>query len=136
MKRLAQTPSPSDMARIWYQTSNSDQVFLNHRPTSSVGLPTALLHPVFGEFLDGCSNAIPTPDDFIFAKSLSEAMSDYYAVEDTRATKFRQLFNQHFKISLRCVELCGCRTDGTWYPNHQNDFIGINVEVKKEPGAG
>ncbi|CAG8650902.1 3283_t:CDS:1 [Paraglomus brasilianum] len=47
MKRLARLPCPSDLARTWQQPSSCDPMFLNHRPLSSSGIPTELLHPIF-----------------------------------------------------------------------------------------
>lgn len=136
MKRLAKLPCPSDLVRSWQQKSSADPLFLNHRPASSKGLPTELLHPIFGNFLDDCRNAVPTSEDYVFTKLVSEEMSAYYPSETARAQKFRELFKKHFTINLNCIEFDGSKTDGTWSPNAEADFVAMNAEIKKEPGAG
>ncbi|CAG8581202.1 425_t:CDS:1, partial [Paraglomus occultum] len=76
MKDLARLGCPSDLARTYKQSSH-EPMFLNHRPLSSSGIPTELLHPIFGEFLDLCQNAEPTVEDYHFVNVLSEVMSEH-----------------------------------------------------------
>jgi len=136
MKDLGILGCPSDLARSFKQSSH-EPIFLNHRPLSSSGIPTELLHPIFGEFLDLCQNAEPTVEDFCFVNVLSESMSKYYDKETERAQKFRDCFKDYFHINFPCIEFDdGSRTDGTWFPNPNDNFIGMNAEVKKEPGTG
>ncbi|KAG1731694.1 hypothetical protein EDB19DRAFT_2007418 [Suillus lakei] len=53
-------------------------------PSAAHTIPTTLLHPIFGEFMDDCQNHTPTPDDHKLVMALSAAMSGFFKDEDER----------------------------------------------------
>jgi hypothetical protein len=129
--RLRKLDPPSSMARNFRQSEN-DPVILHHRPSSACGIPTELLHSVFGKFLDDCK-ASPTADDVRFTLTLSGAMSEYFIVKEDRARCFRELLAGYLGISIKGVEIGGTITDGSWIIGPEN-YLGMNIEVKNEPG--
>ena len=131
--RLSQLPPPSDMARYFTQSSENF-IFLNKRPAVAQGLPTELLHPVFGQFLDDCTTLLPTPDDVLFAHKVSTSMAGYFKGEDDRTDCLLRLFREHLKIDIGYVQGKAI-TDGTWQTGPQFEFMAMNIEVKKEIGS-
>ena len=65
-------------------------------------VPTTLLHPVFGQFVDDCQSVEVTPEDNRFVNRLAHAMSGLYPSEPERfraVDKEFQSYNIHFTIS-------------------------------------
>lgn len=63
-------------------------LFLCHRPDWAEGIAAPLMHPVFGEFLDGARDlSLPTRRDSHFATEFSHAALLTYPDEKMRQTK-------------------------------------------------
>ncbi|CAG8606856.1 1131_t:CDS:2, partial [Paraglomus occultum] len=133
LKKLERLPGPSELGKTYTQ-SDENPTFLNHRPPSAEGIPTELLHPVFGQFLDDCASAQPTMDDVQFAVSFSTSMLRYYNSEGDRADRLRNLFADHYVIGLKGSTIRNAITDATWFPDSKSNFMAMNIEVKNEPG--
>jgi len=97
-------------------------------------IPIALLHPVFGQFINNCQNHTPTMDNNKLVLSLSRAMSKFYINEYARAAKFQEILMEH-SIMLVASEIEGsqCKTDGDlrW-----KGLCYIILEAKNELGGG
>ncbi|KAK2462585.1 hypothetical protein APHAL10511_005318 [Amanita phalloides] len=71
------------------------------RPSSTMSLiPTALLHPVFGEFLDNCEQYKPTADDNSFALELSREMSKLIKYEHKRRHILVDILLKHNIVAI------------------------------------
>jgi hypothetical protein len=130
-QKLIQLGPPSSMAKKFRQ-SEDDLVILHHRPSSAYGIPTELLHSVLGQFLDDCK-ASPTADDIRFTLTLSNAMCEYYEDEKGRASCLRKLLKGYLRISIVGAQIGDTTTDGSWIIGHET-YLGMNIEVKNEPG--
>ncbi|KAG1886438.1 hypothetical protein F4604DRAFT_1721739 [Suillus subluteus] len=62
-------------------------------------IPTTLLHPIFGQFIDDCESHEPTKEDNDLVMALSEAMCNFFDDEDKRASKFWEILQEH-RINL------------------------------------
>ena len=132
--RLSQLPRPSEMARYFTQSSEN-LIFLNNRPAVAQGLPTELLHPVFGQFLDDCTTLLPTPDDVLFATKVSTSMAGYFKSEGDRTDCLLRLFREHLEIDIRGMSIGKAITDGTWQTGPRFEFMAMNIGVKNEIGS-
>ncbi|KAG1860902.1 hypothetical protein F4604DRAFT_1957637 [Suillus subluteus] len=102
-------------------------------PSAAHTIPTTLLHPIFGAFMDDCENHEPTPDDNKLVMALSVTMSGFFTDDTRRASKFRELLRQH-NIDLRATTI-----DGSNYTtNGDMQYKGFRyaiAEVKNEIGS-
>ncbi|KAG2084900.1 hypothetical protein BD769DRAFT_1374621, partial [Suillus cothurnatus] len=96
-------------------------------------IPSTLLHPIFGEFMDDCENHEPTAADNKLVMALSVAMSGFFTNETFRASKFREILQEH-GIDVRATTLSNstCSTDGDM---QYKGFRYAIVEVKNELGS-
>lgn len=75
------------------------------RPPSALDtIPSTLLHPIFGAFIDDCKNHEPTPDDYKLVRALSAAMSGFFRNETEQASAFYEVLQEH-DISLRATTI-------------------------------
>lgn len=102
-------------------------------PSAAHTIPSTLLHPIFGAFMDDCENHEPTPDDNKLVMALSATMSGFFTDETGRASKFRELLRQH-DIDLRATTIDGSNytTDGDV---QYKGFRYAIAEVKNEIGS-
>ncbi|KAG2030784.1 hypothetical protein BDR03DRAFT_1033765, partial [Suillus americanus] len=82
-------------------------------PSVADAIPSTLLHPVFGAFMDDCENIEPTPDDNELVMALSVAMSGFFGGGAERACRFREVLQEH-DIDLSPIRINGAtyNTDG------------------------
>lgn len=85
----------------------------NRPPSVADAIPSTLLHPVFGAFMDDCENIEPTPDDNELVMALSVAMSGFFGGGAERACRFREVLQEH-DIDLSPIRINGAtyNTDG------------------------
>ncbi|KAG2365182.1 hypothetical protein BDR07DRAFT_699102 [Suillus spraguei] len=96
---------------------NPDLAVRWDRPSSAADtIPSTLLHPIFGTFMDDCENLEPTSDDNELALALSAAMSRFFMNEMQRAGVFHEVLVQHD------IHLSAMRLDGTTY-----DYVDFQV---------
>ncbi len=80
---------PSEFAQL--QRDERHAIRWNRPPSATSSIPSTLLHPIFGEFIDDCENHKPSPDDNKLVWKLSMAMSGFFEDEKARASKFREI---------------------------------------------
>src|SRR6202011_5656271 len=88
--------APSSQGVPWQfaklQRDERHAIRWNQPPSAASSIPSTLLHPIFGEFIDNCENYYePTAADNQLVWTLSAAMSGFFTHESTRLSKFRQI---------------------------------------------
>lgn len=73
-------------------------------PSASDTIPSTLLHPIFGAFIDDCDNHEPTEDDYKLVTALSVAMTGSFRNETEQASAFYEVLQEH-DISLRSTTI-------------------------------
>lgn len=118
-----------------YQQRNHYPILCNRPPEAGGPLPTTLLHPIFGQFLDLCDTHEPTAQDNKLALDLSIEMSKVFLEEASRAAEFCSLMRKvGITVEDGSVEPSGRRrTDRHHRPL---DFPLMIVEAKNEIGGG
>lgn len=119
--------APSDFAKGHNQTA-WDPLLLNHRPTDAEGLPTELLHPVFGRFRDNLVSVKPQTQDIQLSLELMDVMSKRYASDELRLEAFRYAFQGQYGFKFGGISFNHRKADATAI---QGQFFIANVE-----GAG
>ncbi|KAG2072092.1 hypothetical protein BDR04DRAFT_1052092 [Suillus decipiens] len=98
---------PSEFENV---QENPDLAVRWDRPPSAADtIPSTLLHPIFGTFMDDCDNLEPTPDDNKLALALSVAMSRFFMNEMEREYLFHTVLQEHE------IDLSAMRIHGTTY---------------------
>ena len=116
--------------------------FKIHRPTvKEFGLPTTLLHPAFGKFVDTFNNRhdILDRNDYEFATYFSNAMSDIYEGQDGEVMKnaeVNRFLSEYLNKSVKQTN----QTDGSVFANigtvMNSEVLTLIFEVKNEMGVG
>lgn len=104
-----------------------------HPRDYEASIPTTLLHPVFGQFVDDCQTIEITADNNRFAERLTYVMSALYNSESDRiqaVNKELQSYNIHFSISE--TRQTGYMTDADVSINRHCCVI---AEFKNEMGS-
>jgi hypothetical protein len=78
-----------------------------HRPES---IPLALLHDVFGQFMEDVQTCIPTTADNQFASKLCQMMIQVYQEESSRAAEFRTIWEEFIEAQLDASVISEYRT--------------------------
>ncbi|KAG1849202.1 hypothetical protein F4604DRAFT_95669 [Suillus subluteus] len=93
-------------------------------------IPSTLLHPVFGAFMDDCENLEPTPDDNELAMALSVAMSSFFKNETERASLFHEVLQEH-DIDLSPIRINNTtyNTDGVEYKYFRHAIAQVTNEI-------
>ncbi|KAG1738714.1 hypothetical protein EDB19DRAFT_2039530 [Suillus lakei] len=122
---------PSEFEAI--QENPAHTIHWDRPPTAADTIPSTLLHPIFGEFMDDCEKHKPTPDDHKLVMALSVAMSGFFKDEDERTGVFRELLLQH-DIDLRgtSINYTAYNTDGDM---QYKGFRYAIAEVENEIGS-
>ena len=122
--------------------------FKIHRPSvKEFGLPTTLLHPAFGKFVDTFNNRhdILNRNDYEFATYFSNAMSDVYEGrngEAKRNAEANRLLSEYLNKSVKRTNLGFgvSQTDGSVFANigtvMSSEVLTLILEVKNEMGVG
>lgn len=116
------------------QTINALPFAYCNRPASASSTPVALMHPIFGKFVDECRTYVPTEKDNTFVANLSRSMSGFFADETARRDAFISLFNQYC-IQLNPAEITSTkyRTDGH---ATESGYMYLLSEAKPELAGG
>ena len=122
---------PSEFAQL--QRDERRAIRWNRPPSATSSIPSTLLHPIFGKFIDDCENYTPSPDDNKFVWKLSMAMSEFFEDEKARASKFREILRDlGIHASATTIEGTKFITDG------DVQSLGFRLaitEVKNEIGS-
>lgn len=84
---------PAEFGKL--QTMNLLPLSYCNRPAAASSTPVALMHPIFGRFVDECNNYTPTEEDNAFIANLSKCMSGFFEDERKRRDAFIDLFRQY-----------------------------------------
>lgn len=122
---------PSEFKDI--QEDPNTTIYWDQPPSAAHTIPSTLLHPIFGAFMDDCENIEPTPDDNKLALALSVTMSGFFTDKTARTAKFRELLQQH-GIDIRATTIDGTNyvTDGDV---QYRGFRYAIAQVKNEIGS-
>jgi hypothetical protein len=122
---------PSAFAKL--QRDEEHTIRWNRPPSAASAIPSTLLHPIFGKFVDDCENHEPTAAVNKLAWTLSAAMSGFFKDEMTRASKFREIL-QGSDIDASAITIDGTKfiTDGDV---QSQGFRHAIIEVKNEIGS-
>lgn len=100
-------------------------------------LPVALLDRTLGQVEEDCAFATPSAQDTDFAQKLSFAMSDSFADEAARMTKFWDMASHEFGMHFIRIRYDTSETDGSaTISAGQVLALGANLEVKLDMGTG
>jgi len=96
-------------------------------------IPSALLHPFFGQFVDDCKGINLSPDDYDFVRDLREAMCRFYGDEEQRRGRLCEPMRS-YGIDVHAAKVGGskCNTDGHVLVGKHPTFI---QEIKNEVGS-
>jgi hypothetical protein len=85
-----------------------------HRPPSAKTIPLALLHEIFGRFVENVRTYEPTAIDNALVRELRSVMSATYATEAELCDEFRRTLEAHYEIQLHSADVgtTGYRSDG------------------------
>jgi hypothetical protein len=132
-KRLP--PSQQGQPANFEELQNDDVTFfgcsrpLNREP----GVPSTLLHPIFGKFIDDAKNITPTREDYITVQRLKKEMSDFYGNEPERGKKLRDAFQDYgIDINPGTIGASKDSTDGHLCKANRPMLI---LELKNEVGS-
>jgi len=99
---------------------------------SSKEIPSTLLHPIFGEFIDDCDHHETTETDNALALSLSVEMTGYLSKE-IRVATFQDVLQRHgIHMSSTTIDNTAFTTDGDM---QLNGYRYVILEVKNEKGS-
>jgi hypothetical protein len=87
----------------------------------------ALLHPIFGEFVDDCKDCLITPKLAFFALELATEMCRLYTNGADRAQVFRDLICNRLEIKLNATKV-----EGTELTTDGHASVGFHVYVNTE----
>ena len=122
---------PFDFSK--FQNNSAIRMFCN-RPRTATSTPTTLLHPIFGQFVDGCKDCLPTPELACFALELATQMCKFYPNETARAQTFRDVVYERLGIKVNAASV-----EGTEFTTDGHASIGfhtyVNTECKHEIGS-
>ncbi|KAG1843680.1 hypothetical protein F4604DRAFT_1823435 [Suillus subluteus] len=129
-------PSSQGIPSVFNKTLQENNLFTIgwERPHSAAStIPTTLLHPIFGQFIDDCESHEPTKEDNDLVMALSEAMCNFFDDEDKRASKFWEILQEH-RIGLipSKIQHTKYETDGDI---QYRGFRYAILEAKNELGA-
>ena len=100
-------------------------------------LPVALSDRTLGQVEEDCAFATPSAQDTDFAQKLSFAMSDSFADEAARMTKFWDMASREFGMHFIRIRYDTSETDGSaTISAGQVLALGANLEVKLDMGTG
>jgi hypothetical protein len=123
---------PSEFAEL--QRDERHTIRWNRPPSAASSIPSTLLHPIFGEFIDDCENYEPTAADNKLVWILSAAMSGFFKDESTRASTFREILqDSRFEAFVTKIEGTKFKTDGDI---QSLGFRRAIIEIKNEIGSG
>ena len=98
------------------------------------GLPTELLHPVFGQFLDDCTSLFFQHQTMSY--SPQESAPRWLATTRLRVIVWTAYYTFLGSISRLTSEVRPLvTTNGTWQTGPQFAFMAMNIEVKNEIGS-
>jgi hypothetical protein len=124
--------APSAFAEL--QRDERHTIRWNRPPSAASSIPSTLLHPIFGEFIDDCENYEPTAADNKLVWTLSAAMSGFFEDESARASKFREILqDSRFEAFATKIEGTKFKTDGDI---QSLGFRRAIIEIKNEIGSG
>ncbi|KAG1870605.1 hypothetical protein DFJ58DRAFT_763762 [Suillus subalutaceus] len=129
-------PSSQGVPSVFNKTLQENHSFTigweRPRPAAST-IPTTLLHPIFGQFIDDCESHEPTKEDNDLVMALSEAMCNFFDDDEKRASKFREILQEH-RIDLipSKIQHTKYETDGDI---QYRGFRYAILEAKNELGA-
>lgn len=139
-------PSPSSYAKNggWSDRKLARLLALmrTHRPAQLDAqpfqqLPVALLDRTLGQVEEDCAFATPSAQDTDFAQKLSFAMSDSFADEAARMTKFWDMASREFGMHFIRIRYDTSETNGSaTISAGQVLALGANLEVKLDMGTG
>lgn len=123
---------PAEFGKL--QTMNILPLSYCNRPAAASSTPVALMHPIFGRYVDECNNYTPTEEDNAFIANLSKCMSGFFEDERKRRDAFIDLFRQ-YGVDLHAADIMSTpyRTDGH---ATQNGYMYCLSEAKPELAAG
>jgi len=102
---------PPEFAEL--QRDERHTIRWNRPPSAASSIPSTLLHPIFGKFIDDCENCESTAADNKLVWTLSAAMSGFFKDESARASTFWEiLHDSHFEAFETKVEGTKFKTDG------------------------
>lgn len=105
----------------------------NRPPDREHALPLALLHPVFGAFIDDAKTIAPTREDYATAHRLKMDMCDFYPNEGDRRQKICVALQEYgIGINPGPVGASEHKTDGHVCTTTHPKFI---LELKNEIGS-
>ena len=123
---------PSQFAKL--QRNKRHTIRWDQPPPAASSIPSTLLHPIFGKFIDDCENYKPTAADNKLAWNLSTAMSGFFKDELAQASRFREILRESDIIASATV------IEGTKYTTDGDiQLLGFRfaiIEVKNEISSG
>jgi len=78
-----------------FQKLQSQADFVINRPPSPAVVPLALMHEVFGKFMQDLQRHEPTYEDNRFLSELRRKMVEVYKDENERNEEFNKVCNEH-----------------------------------------
>ncbi|CAG8704869.1 15526_t:CDS:1, partial [Acaulospora colombiana] len=127
---LPQAISPSSVTTQTFQTKYGED-FDYGRPPHSGSIPLALLHEVFGEFIEDVQSCTPNARDNQHMLKLCEKMIQIHESEATRALSFREIWEEFIPYPLEAGIIGGSSfaTDGHI---RRNRYFLVITEAKRE----
>lgn len=93
-----------------YALPGKDQIIKCNRPIDTSTIPLALLHGVFGRFIDECESFEPQVKENNFIQSLRSGMAGFFSEEGERQRKFHECFSEAYEIRLLATTTRHTRT--------------------------
>jgi len=93
---------PASFSRL--QGDPATAIHFDRPRSAALSIPTTLLHPIFGKFLDDCENLQVKAEDNALVMELSQGMSGFFDNETGRATKFQEILRKH-GIELQATKI-------------------------------
>ncbi|KAK9827555.1 hypothetical protein WJX74_010196 [Apatococcus lobatus] len=147
--------APSTMAQhseLMELQQPEDPFFLMYRPAKARAIPIALMHPLFGRFLDIANGRAghPTQQDYEMAVGFCATFSRFYSTfsrfnldEDERTTAVRAVLERALGTSLPRLKIDSpdeqeekSATDGTAYYDEKEKWAYRYLTVELEVGTG
>jgi hypothetical protein len=136
IKRKPDTPSRQARPKKFEELQKDDKVFFgcNRPPEREPAVPLALLHPVFGRFVDNTKTIAPKSEDYAIVQKLREEMCKFFVNEDTRRQALIDILRDYgLEIYPGPVGGSGKATDGHILIKKHPKLI---LEVKNEIVSG
>ena len=136
IKRNPETPSQQARPKKFEELQKDDKIFFgcSRPPKREPAVPLALLHPVFGRFVDNAKTIVPKSEDYAIAQTLREEMCGFFVNEDKRRQALIDIL-RGYDLEIYPGPVGGSRkeTDGHILIKKHPKLI---VEMKNEIASG